>query len=69
LTEEFMRGLYHPQHAYSFYSCALADRHSGDSLLVMYTEAAGGADVRPALDAAGIPHAPTYVEALMALGF
>ena len=69
LTEEFMRGMYHPQHAYSFDSCALADRRSGDSLLVMYTEAAGGADVRPALDAAGIPHAPTYAEALTALGF
>jgi hypothetical protein len=69
LTEEFMRGLYHPQHAYSFDSCTLADRRSGDSLLVMYTEAAGGADVRPALDAAGIPHAPTYAESLTALGF
>jgi hypothetical protein len=38
-------------------------------LFVLFTEAAGGADVRPALDAANIPHAPTYEAALQALGF
>ena len=69
LTETFIRGLFRPRRAYNFDSCSLSDIRTGNSLLVLFTEAAEGADVRPALDAAGIPHANTYAEALAALGF
>jgi hypothetical protein len=69
LTADFMHGLFHPQRTFSFNSCALSDIRAGNSLFVLFTEASGGADVRPALDAAGIPHAATYQQALSALGF
>jgi len=68
LTPSFLRSLFHPQHDYAFDSCAL-NRHTGNSLLVMYTEAAGdGTNLGPVLDAAGIPHAATYQAAKSELG-
>ena len=68
LTATFLRGLFHPQHDYDFDSCTL-NRHTGNSLLVMYTEAAGGVNMAPVLDAAGLPHAGTYEAAKSELGF
>jgi hypothetical protein len=67
LTPAFLRGLFHPQHHYTFDSCTL-DRRTGNSLLVLYTEAAGGANMIPVLDAAGIPHAASYQAAKSELG-
>ena len=69
LTTSFAHGLFHPQHAYGFNSCTLTDIQTGNALLVLFTEAASGADVIPALDAAGIPHAASYAQALAALGY
>lgn len=69
LTPSFMRSLAHPQHPYAFNSCKLSESQTGNALFIMFTEAADGADVRPALDAAGISHAPTYADALRELGW
>jgi hypothetical protein len=69
LTPSFMRALFHPQHSYSFDSCNVVNPPTGNALFVLYTEAAGGANVAPALAAAGIQHAATYAAAKAALGF
>lgn len=67
LTPAFIRGLFHPQHRFVFDSC-VANKETGDNLLVLFTEASGGTDMIPVLDATRIPHSPTYVDAKQALG-
>jgi hypothetical protein len=69
LTPDFMRGVFHPQHHYDFDSCDHTAVRTGNSLLVLFTEAAGGANLIPALDSMQVPHAASYQEALQALGF
>lgn len=69
LDDAFMNGIFNPQHVYDFDSCSQNLEHTGNAILVMFTEAAGGADMIPALDAMGIPHAASYDAAKLALGF
>jgi len=38
-------------------------------MLVLFTEAAGGANMVPILDSMHIPHAPSYEAAKQALGY
>lgn len=68
LDETLLRGVFHPQHTFRFDSCRQNDAVTGNSLLVLFTEASGGADVIPALDSMQVPHAATYDEARQALG-
>ncbi|HTN84480.1 MAG TPA: hypothetical protein VL242_12360 [Sorangium sp.] len=68
LTESFMHGIFHPQHQYDFNSCTQNVERTGNSILVYFTEAAGGANMVPVLDAMGIPHAGSYAAAKLALG-
>ncbi|WP_437564220.1 hypothetical protein [Sorangium sp. So ce542] len=68
LTESFMHGIFHPQHQYGFNSCTQNVAQTGNSILVYFTEAAGGADMVPVLDAMEIPHAGSYAAAKLALG-
>ncbi len=67
LTPAFIRGLFHPQHTFTFDSCVM-NKETGDNLLVYFTEAAGGANMVPVLDATKIPHSHSYAEAKRALG-
>lgn len=69
LTPAFMRGIFHPAHSYDFDSCDQHLRHTGDTVLVYFTEAADGADMVPVVDAMGLDHAGSYAAALTALGF
>lgn len=69
LTDDFLRGIFHPQHRFNFNTCAPADLQTGNSLLVWFTEAAGGANMGPVLDSMSVPHASSYAAALSALGF
>ncbi|WP_437759355.1 hypothetical protein [Sorangium sp. So ce1389] len=68
LTESFMHGIFHPQHQYDFNSCTQNVERTGNSILVYFTEAAGGANMVPVLDAMEIPHAGSYAAAKLALG-
>ncbi|WP_434046082.1 MULTISPECIES: hypothetical protein [Sorangium] len=68
LTESFMHGIFHPQHPYNFNTCTQNMEQTGNSILVYFTEAAGGADMVPVLDAMEIPHAGSYQAARLALG-
>ena len=68
LTEAFMNGIYHPEHTFNFDSCSQNAVQTGNSLLVLFTEAAAGADLLPAFDAMGVPHAVSYQAARTALG-
>lgn len=69
LTPSFVYGIFHPQHTYAFDSCAQNTLETGNSILVYFTEAAGGANMIPVLDAMKIPHAVSYAAAKQALGF
>jgi hypothetical protein len=69
LSADFMRGIFHPAHHYDFDSCDRTALRTGNSLLVLFTEAAGGANLGPAFDSMQVPHAASYQEALAALGF
>ncbi|MEW5850981.1 MAG: hypothetical protein AB2A00_19500 [Myxococcota bacterium] len=69
LTPPFMNGIFHPQHTFSFDSCAPTAELTGNAILVLFTEAAGGADLVPVLDAMGLVHAGSYDAARAALGF
>jgi hypothetical protein len=69
LTPAFLRGIFHPAHAYDFDSCAQNTLKTGNSILVLFTEAAGGASMVGVLDSMQIPHAPSYEAAKQALGF
>ncbi|MBU6434237.1 MAG: Ig-like domain-containing protein [Nitrospirae bacterium] len=68
LTPTFMFGIYHPQHTYTFDSCAQTSLQTGNSILVYFTESANGANMLPVLDAMKIPHAESYAAAKQALG-
>jgi hypothetical protein len=68
LTQSFLHGIFHPQRAYSFNSCAQNTTDTGNAILVYFTEAAGGADMLAVLDSMQIPHAASYEAAKQALG-
>lgn len=68
LTPAFVFGLFHPQHTYTFDSCAQTSLQTGNSILVYFTESANGANMLPVLDAMKIPHAVSYLAAKQALG-
>ena len=68
LTPSFLYGIFHPQHPFSFDSCAQNTIETGNSILVYFTEAAGGASMVPVLASMKIPHAGSYDAAKQALG-
>ena len=68
LTQSFLHGIFHPQRAYKFNSCAQNTTQTGNSILVYFTEASGGANMLPVLDSMHIPHAVSYAAAKQALG-
>jgi hypothetical protein len=63
----FFRGLFHPRHRYAFDSCAPGARQTGDSLLVLFSEAAG-VDVTCSIDSMSAPNTGSYTGARTALG-
>jgi hypothetical protein len=67
LTPDFLRAIFHPRRTYTFDSCAQNTLRTGNNMLVLFTEAAGGADLIPVLDSMHIPHAASYEEAKRAL--
>ena len=69
LTRAFLHGIFHPQRSYDFDSCAQNTLKAGDNMLVLFTEAAGGANMVPILDSMHIPHAASYEAAKQALGY
>jgi len=69
LTPQFLYGIFHPQHTFNFNSCDQNAITTGNSILVYFTEAAGGADMVPVLNSMKIPHAGSYEAAKQALGF
>jgi len=68
LDAAFMRGIFDPRAGLDFDSCDQHARRTGDAILVYFTEAAGGADMVPVVDAMGLDHAGSYAAALGALG-
>jgi hypothetical protein len=68
LTPSFLHGIFHPQHTFFFNSCAQNTIETGNSILVYFTEAAGGTNMVPVLDSMQIPHAGSYEAAKQALG-
>ena len=69
LTPTFLHGIFHPQHTFRFNSCDQKAITTGNSILVYFTEAAGGADLVTVLNSMKIPHAGSYEAAKQALGF
>ena len=69
LTPTFLHGIFHPQHTFNFNSCDQKAITTGNSILVYFTEAAGGANMVPVLNSMKIPHAGSYEAAKQALGF
>jgi hypothetical protein len=68
LNAAFMRGIYHPQHAYSFDSCAPGNMQTGNALVVLFTEASGQ-DQAALVTNMGVPNAGSYAAAKAQLGF
>jgi hypothetical protein len=68
LDDAFLHGIFHPEHVITFDSCSQNVEQTGNAILVLFTEAAGGADMLPILDSMGIPHAASYEDAKLALG-
>jgi hypothetical protein len=68
LTPAFLHEIFHPQHTYSFDSCTQNTIETGNNILVLFTEAAGGANMIPVLESMHIPHADSYAAAKQALG-
>lgn len=68
LTANFMQGIFHPQHRFDFANCAPGSESLGNTLLVYFTEASGGENMAPVLDAMKIPHAGSYLAAKRSLG-
>jgi len=68
LTPAFLHEIFHPQHTYRFDSCSQNTIETGNSILVLFTEAAGGADMTSVLESMHIPHAASYAAAKQALG-
>jgi hypothetical protein len=69
LTPSFMYGIFHPQHQYTAPLCTPNDRNTGDSLLVLFTEAAGGVDMTSVINSMKLPNSGSYAAAKAALGF
>ena len=69
LTPQFLYGIFHPQHTFSFNSCDQKSMTTGNSILVYFTEAAGGANMVPVVNSMNTPHAGSYEAAKQALGF
>lgn len=69
LTPTFLHGIFHPRHTFIFNSCDQKAMTTGNSLLVYFTEAAGGADMAPVLNSMKIPHSGSYEAAMQTLGF
>jgi hypothetical protein len=69
LTPKFLYGIFHPQHTFNFNSCDQNAITTGDSILVYFTEAAGGANMVPVLNSMKIPHTGSYSAAKQTLGF
>lgn len=68
LTPTFVFGIYHPEHTYTFDSCAQNGLETGHSILAYFTEAAGEATMVPVLGSMKILHAVSYAESKQALG-
>jgi hypothetical protein len=68
LNEDFLNGLFHPQHTFQFNSCDPSSVDTGNSLLVYFTEAAGQ-DMIDVIGEMSLSSAGSYEEALDALGF
>jgi hypothetical protein len=68
LDASFLRGLFHPQHMYAFDSCSPSEIHTGDSLVVLFSEASGQ-DQTLVVSQMGIPNSGSYAAAKAALGF
>jgi len=69
LNASFMYGIFHPQHRYTASTCTPNDPKTGDSLLVLFTEAAGGVDMTSVIDSMKLPNSGSYAAAKAALGF
>ena len=69
LTPAFLYGIFHPQHLFAFNSCDHTAITTGNSLLVYFTEAAGGIDMVPVLNSMKIHHEGSYEGAKQALAF
>ena len=69
LTPQFLYGIFHPQHTFSFNSCDQKSMTTGNNILVYFTEAAGGANMVPVVNSMKTPHAGSYEAAKQALGF
>ena len=68
LSPGFLYGIFHPQHTFSFNSCAQNTIETGNNILVYFTEAVGGANMAPVLESMKIPHAGSYDAAKRAIG-
>lgn len=68
LDANALRKLFHPSRIFSFDSCDFGSDQTGNSLVVMFTEASGQ-DSSDAVTAMGIPHAGSYAAAKAALGW
>jgi hypothetical protein len=69
LNAAFMYGIFHPQHQYTASVCTPNDPRTGDSLLVLFTEAAGGVDMTSVINSMKLPNSGSYSAAKAALGF
>jgi hypothetical protein len=69
LNASFMYGIFHPQHRYTASTCTPNDPKTGDSLLVLFTEAAGGIDMTSVINSMKLPNSGSYAAAKAALGF
>lgn len=68
LTPDFLYGIFHPRHHFSFDSCAQNTIVTGNTILVYFIEASGSSDMVLVLDSMKIPHAASYEAAKQALG-
>jgi hypothetical protein len=67
LNDAFMRAIYHPQHVYRFDSCNPASLRTGDSLVVIFTEATGQ-DQTALVQQMGMPTSGSYDDSKVTLG-
>lgn len=67
LSPSFVAGILRPQHVIEFDSCDLTSAHTGNALLVLFSDAAG-VDMTEAIEMAEIPNAGSLQAARQALG-
>ncbi len=67
LSQSFVGQMLHPQHIIEFDSCDLTSEHTGNALVVLFSEAAGR-DMTQAIQMAEIPNAGSFEAAKQALG-